>query len=413
MPREFDVPSFYRSPTVLAVKNARRQADPKKRDLRPSTLDFGPVRFHLGRHFGFCFGVENAIEIAYRVVRENPGRRVFLLSEMIHNHQVNADLKAKGVQFLMKTDGTRLIDFSELKPDDLVVVPAFGTTVELQQELKERGIDPYKYDATCPFVEKVWKRADELGRKGFSVVVHGKRTHEETRATFSHSCRTAPTLVVLNMEEALKAIGFIKGQVSSEEFIREFADGLSEGFTPETDLQRIGVVNQTTMLASETQEIAEAFRQTMVELYSEEKLHEHYADTRDTLCYATYENQGATKTLREAGADIAIVVGGYNSSNTSHLVELLEEAIPTYYIRDAEEILDQQSIRHFDLQQKKVVRSEDWLPGGKVPLDVAVTAGASCPDSAVDAVLQRILELFPNTLETAEVVRSFSQLHAS
>ncbi len=414
MPREFNVPSFYRSPAVLAVKDARRQADPKKKDLRPSVLDFGPVRFHLGRHFGFCFGVENAIEIAYKVLRENPDRRVFLLSEMIHNHQVNSDLLAKGVRFLMKTDGTRLIDFSELNSEDIVVVPAFGTTVELQNELSALGIDPYQYDATCPFVEKVWKRADELGRKGFTVILHGKRTHEETRATFSHSRQTAPTLVVLNMAEAQQIIRFMKGAMSLEDFKVQFARNMSDGFDPEKDLSRIGVVNQTTMLATETQSIAEAFKQAILEIHGQDLLAEHYADTRDTLCYATYENQGATLQLREAATDLAIVVGGYNSSNTSHLVELLEEeGIPTFYIRDAEEIIDATKICHFDLAKKEVVESRNWLPTEKIPLDVAITAGASCPDSAVDAVMQRIISLCPEAKEMSEVLSNFAKEQAN
>lgn len=402
MPRTFDVPSFYRSPAVLAVKNFRRASDPRKRDLSPSVLDFGQVQFVLPRHFGFCFGVENAIEIAYRVLEEHPQRRVFLLSEMIHNPQVNEDLTSRGVRFLMKTDGSRLIDFDELSQEDIVIVPAFGTTLELQQELARRGIDPYQHDATCPFVEKVWKRAEELGKNGYTVIIHGKRTHEETRATFSHSKETAPTLVVLDMREALLVMEFMRGNLPGEALADVLKAGMSPGFTPDAHLRRIGVVNQTTMLATETQEISEAFRDTVLEIYGAERLADHFADTRDTLCYATNENQGATRQLQSSNADLAIVVGGYNSSNTSHLVELCQEWMPTYYIKDAGEICSENRICHFDLAQKAVTESADWL-GESRPVRIAITAGASCPDSAVDAVIQRIASFFPgaSTLDSA------------
>ncbi len=398
MPKSFNVPSFYKSESLVEIKRRRREQDPKRKDLNPTVVDCGPVRFKIARHFGFCFGVENAIEIAYRAVEENPGRRIFLLSEMIHNPEVNADLASRGVEFLMRTDGTRLIDFDTLKPEDIVIVPAFGTTLELQRELLERGIDPYFFDATCPFVQKVWKRAEELGRAGFTVIVHGKRTHEETRATFSHSKQTAPTLVILNMEEAEQVREFILGRMSEEEFSRRFAAGLSEGFAPARDMLRVGVVNQTTMLASETQAIADVIRNAMLERHGAEKLGEYFADTRDTLCYATYENQSATAALIESGADVAIVVGGYNSSNTSHLVELAEEKVRTFYIQNAGEIIGPREIRHFDLKRQEPVVTSDWLPVKDGPIEVAVTSGASCPDRVVEEVIERVLEFYSGSL---------------
>ena len=297
MPRSFQVPSFYKSLGLVQIKQKRREGDPKRKDLSPTVLDCGAVQFKIARHFGFCFGVENAIDIAYRAVEQNPGRRIFLLSEMIHNPEVNADLLARGVSFLMRPDGERLVDFDTLGKEDIVIVPAFGTTLELQQELLDRGIDPYFFDATCPFVQKVWKRADELGRGGYTVIVHGKRTHEETRATFSHSRQTAPTLVILNMKEAQMVREFILGRLDEHTFRAHFGLSMSEGFNPAQHLARVGVVNQTTMLASETQAIAETIRQAMLEKHGPEKLNEFFADTRDTLCYATYENQSATEAL--------------------------------------------------------------------------------------------------------------------
>lgn len=400
MARSFNVPSFYRSSGIATIKRFRQLQDPKKRDLSPTTVDFGAVRFLIARHFGFCFGVENAIEIAYRAVDENPGRKIYLLSEMIHNPQVNADLQSRGVEFLMDTDGSPRIPFERLSAEDIVIVPAFGTTVELQQRLLELGIDPYYYDTTCPFVEKVWKRSEELGRGGYTVIVHGKQSHEETRATFSHSRQTAPTIVILDMNDAELLIRFIKGEVSEEGLMARFADSVSEGFRPAEHLRRVGVVNQTTMLATETQAIANRIRETMIERYGAEKLREHFADTRDTLCYATHENQTATRNLIEAGADLAIVVGGYNSSNTSHLVELCEERMPTFYIRDAQEIISGETIRHFELATKTVRLSHGWLPE-KSPVTIALTAGASCPDRTVDEVIHATVALYADA-------RSFS-----
>ena len=410
MPRSFKVPEFYRSPIIRTVKQERLKSDPKKRDVSPSVLDFGPIRFKLARHFGFCFGVENAIEIAYRAIEENPGRRVFLLSEMIHNPEVNADLLSRGVRFLMRTDGTRLLDFSELSAEDVVIVPAFGTTVELQRELGSIGIDPYFYDTTCPFVEKVWKRSEQLGRDSYTVIVHGKRTHEETRATFSHSRQNAPTLIIFDTRDAHFLVDYIKGKRSTAEFVERFRLSMSAGFDPEKHLERLGVINQTTMLATETQEISNIIRQGLLEKYGPKDLKRHFADTRDTLCYATYENQTATRALIEAGADLALVLGGYNSSNTSHLVELCEERMPTYYIKDASEILDESQIQHFDMVRGEVKRSTNWIPQRRdhQPIEIAVTSGASCPDRTVDQVLSRVLEVFGNALELRSIEQALN-----
>jgi len=407
MARAFNVPSFYRSSIISGVKRSRAEKDPKKRDVSPSIIDFGSVQFKIARHFGFCFGVENAIEIAYRAVEENPDKRIFLLSEMIHNQGVNADLQARGVSFLMKTDGSPLFPFEELKSEDIVIVPAFGTTIEIQAKLEQLGIDPYYYDTTCPFVEKVWRRSAELGKKGFSVIVHGKRTHEETRATFSHSKETAPTLVVLDKEEAVLVCDYIRGQVSTPEFLERLGQGMSNGFDPTLHLKKVGVVNQTTMLASETKEIAALIKETMKEVYGEQALKEHFADTRDTLCYATYENQTATASLIDSGADLAVVVGGYNSSNTSHLVELCEDHMPTYYIRDASEISSKEQINHFDLTKKEVIQTDNWLPKTDKPVEIALTSGASCPDASVDEVMMKIVGLFENTKSQDAALKPF------
>jgi 4-hydroxy-3-methylbut-2-enyl diphosphate reductase len=407
MARQFDIPEFYRSPIITRVKRTRQDLDPRKRDLTPAILDFGPVVVQLARHFGFCFGVENAIEIAYQTLEQHEGKRIFFLSEMIHNPDVNHDLESRGVRFLFTPSGEQIIDWDDLNEQDIVVVPAFGTTIEIQEALSRRGIDAYTYSTTCPFVEKVWTRSAELGKSGFAVVVHGKANHEETRATFSHSLRNARTVVVRDLEEAQVLCDVIRGKSDRSRFDTLFADKCSDGFDPEVHLARVGVVNQTTMLATETREISAAIRQALVDRYGEAEIAEHFADTSDTLCYATNENQNATYSLVEESADLAIVVGGYNSSNTSHIVELCEQQMPTFFVQNEGELLSADEIRHFDLGEKANMTTRDWIPA-KRPVSVALTCGASCPDAVVEGVLKRLLSFFPDVNPVDQVMEPFS-----
>ncbi|MBE2226350.1 MAG: 4-hydroxy-3-methylbut-2-enyl diphosphate reductase [Ignavibacteria bacterium] len=394
--KKFDIPIYYRSPVISVVKNARKITDPRKKDYTPSVLDFGPVKFLIARHFGFCYGVENAIEIAYKSLEQNPGKRVFLLSEMIHNPSVNSDLSQRGVRFLREHNGKQLIPWEELNSDDIVIVPAFGTTLEIQELLANRGIDPYKYDTTCPFVEKVWNRAEALGKKSYTIIVHGKYNHEETIATFSHSKQNSPTLIVRNIEETKMLRDIILGKIPADEFYTHFEGKYSDGFNVERDLDHVGVVNQTTMLATETQAIADMIRTAMAEKYGDEKIKEHFADTSDTLCYATYDNQQATLGLLNSNADFAIVVGGYNSSNTSHIVELCEEKLPVYFISGAEKIISEEAISHFNIHTSEEVMTENWLKRSMAkPVEIILTSGASCPDAILDEVLQKIVAFFP------------------
>ncbi len=412
--RTFDIPTFYRSPIVGRVKTARQVLDPRKKDLSPAVLDFGPVRFKLARHFGFCYGVENAIEIAYQTLEAHPGQRVFLLSEMIHNPHVNRDLQGRGIQFLRSTKGEQLIPFETLTPDDVVIVPAFGTSLETQAVLEALGLDTKTHDATCPFVTKVWKKSAQIAQKDYSIVIHGKRYHEETRATFSHAQNHAPTVVVLNMAEAEALAAVIRGDADAAFFYECFAGRYSEGFNPETDLIRIGVVNQTTMLATETKAIAQHLRQAMIYRYGEADIDAHFADTRDTLCYATNENQDATRALIADGADLALVVGGYNSSNTSHLVELCEAHMPTYFISGPDEIASPAWIRHFDWRNKTHLETKNWLLlDKKRPLDLILNAGASCPDTLLDDVALKVIGWFPGAKSVEEVLSSFYVLRST
>ena len=387
--KQFDIPIIYKSPLISAIKNRRKQHDKLKKDFSPTLLDLGAIHIYLARHFGFCYGVENAIEISFRTIEEHPDRRIFLLSEMIHNPQVNADLQSRGVRFLQDTHGRQIIPYESLTPDDIVVIPAFGTTLEIERRLQGIGIRTEKYNTTCPFVEKVWNRSSQIAGKEYSIVVHGKPGHEETRATFSHAAAETPTVIVKDMAEAKVLAGYIKGQLPPDSFYAAFREKHSQGFDVRKDLRRIGVVNQTTMLASETQAIADFLRQSMIEVYGEADVEQHFADTRDTLCYATLDNQNAIFGMLEIPADLAIVVGGYNSSNTSHLVELCEEKLPTYYISSEEKILSAQEVLHYDLHAKKERHTRDWL-SGSAPLRVLISSGASCPDALVEAVIVRL-----------------------
>lgn len=406
--KKFDIPIYYRSPVISVVKNARKITDPRKKDYTPSVLDFGPVKFLIARHFGFCYGVENAIEIAYKSLEQNPGKRVFLLSEMIHNPSVNSDLSQRGVRFLREHNGKQLIPWDDLNSDDIVIVPAFGTTIEIQQMLANRGIDPYKYDTTCPFVEKVWNRAEALGRKNYTIIVHGKYNHEETIATFSHSRQNSPTLIVRNIEETKLLCDIILGKIPPSEFYAMFAGKYSEGFNVELDLDHIGVVNQTTMLATETQAIADMIKTAMAEKYGEDKIKDHYADTSDTLCYATYDNQQATLGLLGGNADFAIVVGGYNSSNTSHIVELCESKLPVYFISGAEKIISEKLISHYNIHKNEEVTSTEWLNQTlNRPTEIILTSGASCPDAILDEVLQKIVSYYPGASPIEEALIPF------
>jgi 4-hydroxy-3-methylbut-2-en-1-yl diphosphate reductase len=404
----FNVPVQYRSPLVNAIKQKRKADDKMKKDFSPTVLELGSLQVILARHFGFCYGVENAIEIAFRAVEENPGKRIFLLSEMIHNPGVNADLQAMGVRFIMDTKGNMLIKWDDITAEDIVIIPAFGTTLEMEQILRDKGIDPKHYETTCPFVEKVWNRAEKIGDDGYTIVVHGKPSHEETRATFSHSRAHTPTVVVKDMAQAQHLGRFITGQFPGVQFYEDFKGQYSEGFDVSKDLQRIGVVNQTTMLASETQAIADYLKQLILGHYNtpEDKTSERIADTRDTLCYATNDNQSAVQGMLEQQADLALIIGGYNSSNTSHLVELCELKLPTYFINDEHCLVSADEIRHFDLHSHTEKVTGYYLPAHQ-PLRVMITSGASCPDALVERVIERIALLTGNETLVTSVTKNW------
>ena len=391
--KNFEVPTGYRSPLIAAIKQKRKAADKLKKDFTPTELDFGQVKIYLARHFGFCYGVENAIDIAYRTIEENKGKRIFLLSEMIHNPQVNNDLTSKGVQFLQDTLGKELIPLSELTKDDIVIIPAFGTTLELEEKLKAKGIAIESYDTTCPFVEKVWNRSEQIAQKGYSIIIHGKPKHEETRATFSHTSAHTPTLIVNDLEETKVLARIISGELPVEYFYDFFINRFSANFDPNIHLDKIGVVNQTTQLATDTQAISDYLKQVILNKFGAENISAHFADTRDTLCYATNDNQSAVIGLLQTEADLAIVMGGKNSSNSSHLVELCEQKLPTYFIDDASKIIDANQIEKTNWKNKQSEIVTNFLPS-KSPIRILMTSGASCPDAVVESVIQKILHFY-------------------
>jgi len=296
-----------------------------------------------------------------------------------------------------------------LQPDDIVIIPAFGTTLEIEARLNELGISPLQYNTTCPFVERVWNKAEQIGQKDYTVIVHGKPGHEETRATFSHSRHNTPTVVVKDIAEARMLGEFITGERPATEFPELFKGQYSSGFNVETDLQRVGVVNQTTMLATETQAIADYIRSVIIGKYAaaEDNAAERFADTRDTLCYATNDNQSAVNGLLEESGDLAIVVGGYNSSNTSHLVELCEEKLPTYFISSEEKIISANEIMHWDFHHKQELHSFRFLPD-QTPVTIMLTSGASCPDALVEGVIRKLLGFYGLEHKADELAEEWS-----
>jgi 4-hydroxy-3-methylbut-2-en-1-yl diphosphate reductase len=289
-----------------------------------------------------------------------------------------------------------------------VLIPAFGTTLEIERKLKGIGIQTEKYDTTCPFVEKVWNRSEVIAKNDYTIVIHGKPKHEETRATFSHAAANAPSIVVKDMAQTVELAKYILGEKPAHEFYEEFKGQYSEGFDVSRHLERIGVVNQTTMLASDTQAIADYLKEVMIRKYNltEENVRAHFADTRDTLCYATNDNQSAVTGMLSVDADLAIVVGGYNSSNTSHLVELCEEKLPTYFINNEERLVSKDTIQHYNFHTHQELTTENYLPA-KEPLTVLITSGASCPDALVEGVIKKLAGFYPASKSIDDLISQF------
>ena len=357
---------------------------------RQHQLDVGPLRFRLAKEFGFCYGVDRAVDYAYETRRKFPDRRLYLVGEIIHNPHVNQKLRDMGVQFLLRSeDGA--FDFSGIGPDDVVIMPAFGVTMDDFERL--RAIGCVLVDTTCGSVLNVWKRVESYARDGYTAIIHGKYYHEETKATASQVMKYpgGRYLVVLNMAEARIVCDFIEQGGEVARLAERFARAVSPGFDFERDLQRVGIANQTTMLSGESLAIAEEIGRSTARRYGAEALADHFRSF-DTICSATQERQDAVLALIEEPLDVMVVVGGYNSSNTCHLAALVQsKGVRTYHIEDAEGVDPATgTIRHQPIGTKEEVASEGWLGEGRV---IGITAGASTPNNKVGETIARICAL--------------------
>ena len=414
--------ALYHSELCEAIKAVKRSKE--RSTSSPASLDFGAVEYLLPSHFGFCLGVQNAIERAYETIASNPGRRVFMLSELIHNPFVNEDLKKRGLLYLQSDKGEAVMDPESGKPywdslsdQDIVVIPAFGARDEDKVKLIEKGLPLNAYDATCMLVEKVWKAAKRFGEQGHTVVIHGKAEHEETKATFSNTVKYAPSIIVRDMGEAERLASVIVATDSAErrKLFEPFESTCNQNFDTDRDLSKLAIVNQTTLLRNETLRIIERLEEALRERYGSAHIEEHMAMSSkgDTLCYATQVNQDALSAAIQEKADVAIVVGGRNSSNTYQLYRLCQEVFgdKAFYIQSEANILSRDLIEHFvfpyDPSNPKQGRLEPrpFLPEGQRSLKILLTGGASCPDGLLQQVIAKINGYFdPSELRCIEDV---------
>ena len=347
---------------------------------------FGDVSVRLAKQFGFCYGVERAIDLAYAARKVFADRNLFLVGEIIHNPDVNAQLASMGIRTL--AGPCKLTDIDNLSPDDVVIVPAFGAEVAVHERIKARGCQIV--DTTCGDVMSVWKRVRQYANDGVTSIIHGKSDHEETRATSSRARDTQGNghfVVVYDLRETDIVCDYIRGRGDRAAFLEKFSNACSEGFDPDVHLAKVGVANQTTMLRSETEEVQGRVREAVV-------ARDGNADNFrvfDTICGATQERQDALLELLSNPPDLMLVVGGYNSSNTTHLADMAAEKTPTYFVVNASCLESAKKIRHFDTHGKKEVSTENWMPSG--PVSLGITAGASCPGNLIEDVLRRFLEL--------------------
>lgn len=349
----------------------------------------GRLTIRLAEEFGFCYGVDRAIDYAYETRAKFPERRIFLTNEIIHNPRVNSKLQEIGIQFLSGpySCGTSLEDITD---KDVVILPAFGTTVSELAQLQKRKC--VLVDTTCGSVMSVWKRVEAYSRDGFTSIVHGKFDHEETQATCSRAVNypQGRFLVVRDKAQAEQVCSYIEGRMTTRDFLKEFKATASENFNPEIDLAHIGCANQTTMLSTESLEIANMLQASMQKRYGKDELSKRFRHF-DTICSATQERQDAVLKLIHEGVDLMVVVGGYNSSNTGHLVEMSLETCPAFHVKDASCLISKEKIQHKKVFSSEIIETLHWLPEGK--LIVGVTAGASTPNRVIEEVIQRLIEI--------------------
>ena len=343
----------------------------------------------LAKEFGFCYGVERAIDLAYAARRSFPADKpIFLLGEIIHNPEVNDQISSLGIKNLMGKN--KQADIADLQPEDVVIVPAFGTELSILQQIKERGCQIV--DTTCGDVMSVWKRVRKYASESATSIIHGKAEHEETKATSSRALGdgSGHYLVVLTLPDTDYVCDYIRQGGDKPAFMEKFRNAHSPGFDPDLHLKTVGVANQTTMLRGETEEVQRRIRQAIVDRDGPELAATNFRFF-DTICGATQERQDALRELLDVRMNLLLVVGGYNSSNTSHLAEMGEEKLPTYFVRNASRLLSEKEILHYDLHARQEVIAKDWLPDG--PIVVGITAGASCPNNLIEETLVRLFEL--------------------
>jgi 4-hydroxy-3-methylbut-2-enyl diphosphate reductase len=424
---------IYQSQLCAAIKSIRRVKEKMSND--PITLNFGAVEYILPSHFGFCLGVQNAIERAYETIANYPDRNIYMLSELIHNPFVNNDLNERGLKYLqtdkgqwLNAEGVQISDMSDsaalwnqLQFKDIVIIPAFGATHEDKIRLIKKGIALKEFDATCMLVEKVWKAIKQHSEKGFTTLIHGKYYHEETKATFSNALSHGPALILADIEEAklLGSVILAEGEAKRALFEKHFANRCSPGFNPDTDLEKIAVVNQTTLLRNLTIEIIDYFRELITEKYGEATRSDHLWENEkgDTLCYATQVNQDALiKALSEA-LDHALVIGGKNSSNTYQLYQICKNRFgdKAHYIQSEANIQSFDTIHHYEYSQsgesegitRPFIHAQAEENSMNPPVRILITGGASCPDGIIQQVISKINTYFPkDKLRTMEAVLS-------
>ncbi len=420
--------ALYQSFICQAIKLVKRQKE-RSPDI-PATLNFGAVSYILPSHFGFCLGVRNAIERAYETLSLNPNKRVFMLSELIHNPFVNEDLLARGLHYLQSDRGVPLLDSDTGKPlwdtltkEDIVIIPAFGATDEDKIRLIEKGLPLNKYDATCMLVEKVWKAARRYGQEGYTVIIHGKTEHEETKATFSNSAAYAPSLIIRDKKEAEILGRIIHSETPDEkqQLFEKLGTVCTPDFNPSKDLEKLAIVNQTTLLRNETIDIIDYLESVFAQKYGADQVDEHinHQSRGDTLCYATQVNQDALKMALDEDIDAAIVVGGKNSSNTFQLFRLCQQKFGerSFYIQSEQNILSKDKIQHYVFPYNRVDPREGrteirpFLPQSS-DLRILITGGASCPDGIIQQIITRLNTLYPaNKLRPIEHINS--EIYAS
>ena len=351
-------------------------------------LSAGDLTIKLAKEFGFCYGVERAIDLAYAARRAYPDRRIFLLGEIIHNPEVNDQIRRMGIVTIAGKPQDE--EINQLRPEDIVIIPAFGTEVATRKKLESKGCE--FVDTTCGDVMSVWKRVRQYSKDAVTSIIHGKAWHEETMATSSQARASGNGhyLVVFTLAETDYVCSYIVQGGNKAEFLSKFKGAYSEGFDPDIHLDAIGVANQTTMLRGETEDVQRRLKAAMIQKFGEDQLPRHFRFF-DTICGATQDRQDALEKLLREPLDLLLVIGGYNSSNTSHLAEMGEAKLPTYFIKNAAKMVSTKLIHHYDQHKHEEVETPDWLPAGKAK--VGITAGASCPNNLIEDAIRRLFEL--------------------